>query len=162
MPFSIRKGEIKVIIVGQSINLDKPRDSIQPFFLNINHRYSCEDIEQIIRDKPSLAKDDVDNILENHIEYIKFRDTYTLRGLLFPINYGLYCMWIDDDDNPEEQTKSEIHEILHIYYRLSDSISAYQSDIVNYLLKKETDKIFDERLGLARHIYISCLMRAVE
>ncbi|MCK4808756.1 MAG: hypothetical protein KAS90_03985 [Candidatus Aenigmarchaeota archaeon] len=139
---------------------------IYDFFLNIKYIYSREEIEEVIRDKPSLAKDDVDNILVKHIRYVKYEDKRT--GLLRYVDYDketdslIMDIVINKDDNYEEQTKSKIHEILHIYYRLTGSSEACLSNLVEDLLEDETERIYDEMPGLARYIFNSCLFRAVE
>jgi len=139
---------------------------IYDFFLNIKYIYSREEIEEVIRDKPSLAKDDVDNILAKYIRYVKYEDKRT--GLIRYVDYDketdslIVDIVINKDDSYEEQTKSKIHELLHIYYRLTGSSEAPHASLVEDLLEDETERIYDELPGLARHIYISCLMRAVE
>ncbi|MCK5042878.1 MAG: hypothetical protein KAJ20_03235 [Candidatus Aenigmarchaeota archaeon] len=152
--------------MGQMTSLNKPRDYIQQFFLNINRPCSGESIEQIIRDKPSLAKDDVDNILAKYIRYVKYEDV--VLGLIRCVDYGkntdslVFDIVINRDDDYEEQTKSKIHEILHVYYRLTGSSDACLPDLVEDLLEDETERIYDEMPGLARYIFNSCLFRAVE
>ena len=139
---------------------------IYDFFLNIKYVYSREGIKQIIRDKPSLAKDDVDNILAKYIRYVKYEDKRT--GLIRYVGYDedtdslIADIVINKDDGYEEQTKSKIHEFLHLYYRLTGSSEAPHDSLVEDLLEDETERIYDEMPGLARHIYISCLFRAVE
>jgi len=146
-------------------SLVKPRDYLSQFFLNINHQYSREGIEQIIRDKPSLSKDDVDNILAKYIRYVKYEDV--VLGLIRYVDYddgidSLFDIVINMDDDYEKQTKSKIHELLHIYYRLTGSLDACLPDVVEDLLEDEVERIYDEMPGLAKYIFNSCMFRAVE
>jgi len=156
-----------VIIVGQYVILNQCSKDFHNFLLNLRRAYSREELEQIIQFKP-LSKDDVDMILEKNIRYVKFEDINAegiLRGRCYDLksNDFVYDVIFKEINSMDEHTITGVHEFLHIFYKFTDYFLDKKSDdIADELIENEAVLIFNERSGLAKYIFNSCLFRAVE
>ena len=156
-----------MIIVGQYVKLNQYSKDFRDFLLNLKRAYSCEELEQIIQSKP-LSKDDVDMILERNIRYVTFEDNNAggiIRSRYYDLenNDFVYDVAFIETSSLDEYAITAVHEFLHIFYRFTlYFLDERSDDIADELIENEAVSIFNERPGLAKYIFNSCLFRAVE
>ena len=136
--------------------------------LNVGRDCSCEYLEQIIKSK-TLEKEDVDYIFNRNIHYIYFSDNIKADAILFirgfypESNELLYNLKFIHKNSLSEYTITAVHEMLHIFYKLSGSILDKKTgDIVEDLIDAEAQAIIKTRPKLAKYIFNTCVMWAID
>ncbi|NOQ38484.1 hypothetical protein GQ472_06375 [archaeon] len=153
--------------MGQYVKLNLHSKDFHDFLLNLKRAYSREELEQIMQSKP-LSKKDVDLILERNIRYVTFEDNGAdgiIRGRYYDLknNDFVYDVAFKEISSLDEYAITGVHEFLHIFYKFTSYFLDEKSDkIADELIENEAVLIFNERPGLAKYIFNSCLFRAVE